>query len=354
MSDFEATTQPGAAAVSTDPQFDGFFADHSVVDVPEKPRDNSAAAQREASQQTEQEPDDKLPKAQDADIQSDAQADQDAPQYASLNELLAAHKIDPESVMGLHVTTKIDGVEKQVPLSDVLKSYQLEGHVNNKSIELSNQRQQFEQERQAIRTAAQQQMQQNQQLGALAMQMLNQDFAAVNWDALRVQNPAEYAALYAQFQQRQQGIQQYMAQMQQQIQHEAHQQQQLLQQNIAAEQQKLRDAIPEWRDHATFSKDTQQIAQYARNLGFKDAELNQIFDHRYMRVLHDAARYQALQAANPAVLQRVRQAPPMAAPGSRTDVNPKEAQRRNVVERLNRNPHDVDAQAAAFDFFANQ
>lgn len=350
MSDVAATTQDSGAAISTAPQFDSFFSEHSIVDVP--PRDESASSQQATKTQQEEAADD----ASKFTAQDDpaAQKTEEAPQYASLNEMLAAHKIDPESVMGLHVTTKIDGVEKQVPLSDVLKSYQLEGHVNNKSIDLANQRTAFEQERQAVRTLAQQQLQQNQALGNLAMQMLNQDFARVDWNGLRVNNPAEFAALQAEYQQRQQGIQNYMGQLNQQAQYEEQQRQATIQQSLAAENERLLNARPEWRDPKAFSDAKEQMKSYARSVGFQDAELNQIFDHRYMVILDHAARYQALQAATPAALKQVRQAPPMAAPGSRTDVNPREAQRKSVIERLNRNPRDQDAQAAAFDFFANQ
>lgn len=350
MSDVQATTPTNVGvAVSTEDAFQHFYDNGGMDDRPHDGQDAGAGAQQQATQQTQQDAQD----AKDA-LQGDAQGQDDTPAYSNLNELLAAHKIDPESVMGLHVTAKIDGVETQVPLSDVLKSYQFEGHVNNKSIELSTQRTQFEQERQAARTLFQQQLQHNQALGNLAQQMLTHEFQQVDWNGLRANNPAEFAALSMQFQQRQQGIQQYLGQMQQQTAYEEQQRQQAMQQSLAGENARLMDLRPEWRDQAAFSKDREQMTKYARSQGFQDAELSQILDHRYMLILHDAARYQALQAANPEVLKKVRQAPPMAAPGSRVDVNPREAQRKQVVERLNRNPRDTDAQAAAFEFFATQ
>ncbi|WP_321951886.1 hypothetical protein [Paraburkholderia bannensis] len=349
MSDVAAATTPNVGAVTTEDAFQSFYDNGGMDDRPEDQSAQGGAAApqgQDAAQESAQ-------TSQQADPAAQAQ-DDNTPTYASLNELLTAHKIDPQSVMGLHVTAKIDGQEKAVPLSEVLASFQLQGHVNNKSIELSNQRTAFEQERQAVRTLAQQQLQQNQALGNLAQQMLNHDFQRIDWNGLRANNPAEFAALQAEFQQRQQGIQQYMGQLQQQAHHEEQQRQQALQQSVAAENERLMNLRPEWRDQAAFTKDRQQMTQYARSLGFQDAELGQIFDHRYMLILHDAARYQALQAATPQALKQVRQAPQMVAPGSRTDVSPREAQRKSVVERLNRNPRDQDAQAAAFEFFANQ
>jgi hypothetical protein len=362
MSDVVATTQPGAAVSGdTESQFQGLW-DSGAFDpngIPPKEGNEGAqsaptagqnAAQDDGAQTTGPQIGD-----QPGDGQNAAQAGQagqeGAQTYESLDALLTSMKIDPASVMKLNVTTKIDGVETQVPLETVLRSYQLEGHVNNKSIDLSNQRTQFEQERTNWRTANQQALQQHQAMASLALNMLNHDFNQVDWNTLRAQNPAEYAALWTQYQQRQQQIQGFAQHVQQQQQQEAQQQQAVLQQNVAQERVKMLDAIPEWRDPAAFEKDRQQIAQYARNAGFQDAELGQINDHRYMRILHDAARYQALQAAAPQVLKQVRQAPTVVAPGPRTENNPNDARRSAAIDRFNRNPRDEDAQAAVFSLF---
>jgi hypothetical protein len=353
MSDVQATTDTGAATLTTEDAFQHFYDNGGLSDESRRQDEaqNTAQAGEEGAQRAAEGVDD----AQHVEgQQSQEGAETDAPAYASLNELLTAHKIDPESVMALHVTAKIDGKETQVPLADVLKSYQLEGHVNNKSIELSNQRTQFEQERQAARQLLQQQHQQNTALGNLAMQQLTHDYQRVDWNGLRANNPAEYAALQAEFQQRQGQIQGYLQAVNQAAAEEAQRQQQNLQQAIQGEREKLQAAIPEWRNEEAFTKDREVISQYARSLGFQDAELSQIFDHRYMRVLHDAARFRALQAATPQALKQVRQAPPMAKPGSRTDTNPTAAKRQQVMDRLGRNPRDQDAQAAAFELFANQ
>ena len=353
MSDVVATTP--SVGVDTESQFQGLW-DSGAFDpngIPPKEGTEGTAPQ-ENTQQTA--PEDDGPKLGDeppTEAPKDATTEEEAPAYESLDALLTSLKIDPKSVMNLNVTTKIDGVETQVPLQDVLKSYQLEGHVNNKSIELSNQKTQLEQERNEWRQATQSALQQHQAMAQVAMQMLNHDFNRVDWNALRVQNPAEFAALQAEYGQRQQQIQGFLQNVTYQQQQEAAQQQQVQQQSLAQERQRLLDAVPEWRDNATFGKDREQISQYARNLGFQDAELNQIFDHRYMRILHDAARYQALQAAKPAVLKQVRQAPKTVAPGSRTETNPSDARRAAAIDRFNRNPRDEDAQAAVFSMFSD-
>jgi hypothetical protein len=349
MSDVQATTPDvGTAAPSQEAAFQSFW---DAAQDTERPREETGA-------QTQQDDAQGVRDAQAAEQGTPktegAQEVEEAPSYASLNEMLAAHKIDPESVMGLHVTAKIDGVETQVPLADVLKSYQLEGHVNNKSIEVSNQKAALEQERTQWQQAAQQALHQHQAMGNLALQMLNHDYQKIDWNNLRVNNPAEYAAMQTEFGQRQQQIQGFLHQVDQTRQQEAQQQQAAMRQTLAQENDKLMNARPEWRNPDAFTKDRDQMQQYARNLGFQDAELNAIYDHRYMLILSDAARYRALQAAAPQALKQVRQAPPMAKPGSRVDSNPNAAKHQQVMDRLGRNPRDQDAQAAAFELFANQ
>lgn len=353
MSDAAPTT-PTGAGTDVESQFQGLW-DAGAFDTNDEPPREDAQSSAAA---------DETPPADDASVgddppaadpASDAQSSQEEdPKYESLDALLTSLKVDPASARALSVPVKIDGVEKLVPLQDVLKSYQLEGHVNNKSIELSNQRTQFDQEREGWRQATQQALAQHQAMGQAALQMLNHDFSRVDWNALRTQNPAEFAALQAEYSQRQQQIQGFLQNVTLQQQQESAQQQQALQQAIAKEREMLMDVNPEWRDPAAFAKDREMMVNYARSLGYKDAELNSIYDHRQMRILRDAARYQELQASKPQVLKQVRQAPPMAKPGSRTETNPNVAKRQQVMDRLSRNPRDQDAQAAAFDFFANQ
>ncbi|HKT89537.1 MAG TPA: hypothetical protein VJQ59_13930 [Candidatus Sulfotelmatobacter sp.] len=347
MSDIQATTPTEGAAISSSPQFDSFFSEHSIVDAPKKPdaapADQNAAQQQDNTAQID-------PNAQQQ--QDGQQQDNDQPQYATLDELLAAHKIDPQSVRSLNLTTKIDGVEGKATLADLIESYQLKGHVNNKSVQLANDRSAWENERAQHVQQLQAQFKQNQDLGNVAMQMLTHEYQRVDWNALRAQNPAEFAALQAEFQQRQGQIQNYIGVLNQQAQQQQFEQQQSMQKALAQEHELLMNAVPEWRTPETFKQDKEAMTKYAQSLGFKDAELAQIYDHRYMRILHDAARYQALQASNPETLKQIRQAPRMAAPGSRQDVNPSEVGRKQILDRLNRNPRDEDAQAAAFDFFA--
>lgn len=280
------------------------------------------------------------------------QKEDETPTYADLDEFLAAQKVDPESFRNLNVKVKVDGKEEAIPLSDVIKSFQLERHVNNKSIQLSEQQKQLESHHQQAVQQLQQQFAQAQQVAQIAHQQLLHEYNAVDWNALRAQDPGQYAALHTEFQQRQGQIGQAMQAIQQQQDMQAQQQQQQLAATIEQQRQLMLEKNPEWRDQGKFTEARSSMMNYAKQIGFSDAELGQVFDHRLMRVLHDAASYQALQAAKPETLKRIRQAPPMAKAGTRQTTDPQSVQREAVFQRLRQNPNDRTAQEAAFDVFA--
>jgi hypothetical protein len=277
-----------------------------------------------------------------------AQAEEE-PEWSSLDEYLTHAKLDPQAFQSLPVTVKIDGETKQVPLADVIKSYQLEGHVNNKSIELSNAQKQFETEREAAVNLYRQQLGQAQTLGQLAQAQLMGEFQQINWNQLRQTDPVQWTALQLEFQNRSAAINQHLQEV---AAAQVAQQQQLQQQQAALlprERDKMLETHPEWRDPAKFDADRKSMSAYAKQLGFTDAELGSVFDHRYIAVLHDAAQFRALQASNPETLKRVRAAPQMARPGTRTNRDPKGVAKQQALERFAKNPRDQDAQAAAFE-----
>src|SRR6185437_5120110 len=346
MSAVPQTTQPGVqqSQGSVEDQFQGLF-DAGAFE-PQKPVEPKAEAeprQAEPEQRAEPEP------SKEAEQPVESQAD-DEPEWSSLDEYLAHAKLDPQAFQSLPVTVKIDGEARQVPLADVIKSYQLEGHVNNKSIELSNAQKQFETEREAAVQLYRQQLGQAQTLGQLAQAQLMGEFNQVNWTQLRQTDPVQWTALQLEFQNRSAAINQHLKEVADAQQAQAQQLQQQQAALLPKERDKMLERVPEWRDPAKFDADRKSMSAYAKQLGFSDAELASVFDHRYMTVLHDAAQFRALQAANPETLQRVRAAPQMARPGTRTNRNPQTVAKQQALERFAKNPRDTDAQAAAFEF----
>jgi len=276
----------------------------------------------------------------------------EGPEYQSLDEYLTKANLERDSFYELPVTVKVDGKTSQVALKDVLKSYQLEGHVQEKSRALSEQQAAWEAQQAQARQQWEQRLTDAQSLGNLAHQQLLAEFQGVDWNRLRAENPAEWAARNTEFNQRAAAIQQHLASVQAQ-------QEQLKQQQAAAqaaalpkERDKMLEARPDWRDDSKFQAARGEMTSYARKLGFSDAELQGIFDHRYMLILHDAARFAQLQAQAPQVAKRVRAAPPITQPGARMQRDPAEVARTQLRDAFKKNPRNDDIAAKYFGTLA--
>jgi hypothetical protein len=187
------------------------------------------------------------------------------------------------------------------------------------------------------------------QLLSLANQQALNEFQGVDWNELYRQDPGRFAAEQQRFQMRIGQIQQHFNQAQAEQQRLAQEQQQeLMTKFLPAEREKLLSARPEWRDEKQFEAARTQMMSTARKFGFSDAELAQVYDHRYLIALDLASRYVALQAQAPDAVKRVRTAPIAAQPGARTQRDPKAVQQTQLREAFKKNPRDQEAAAKYF------
>jgi hypothetical protein len=270
-------------------------------------------------------------------------------EYADLSDYLAKSQIEPESFYKMPVTVKIDGKTQNVPLADVLKSYQQEADYTRKTQALADQRRAWEGEQAQLKQAYTQQLQGAQQMLTLAQQQVLSEYQGVDWNKLYAEDPARFAAENQRFQMRVAQVQQYLGQVQTEQQRLQQQQMEELQsKTLPAERERLLEARPEWRDDKQFQAARTQMMSTAKQFGFSDAELSQVYDHRQMLVLDLASRYLALQAQAPDAVKRVRTAPITAQPGARTQRDPKAVQQTQLREAFKKNPRDQDTAARYF------
>lgn len=276
-----------------------------------------------------------------------AAGDDEGPEFTSLDDYLTKSQIEQSSFYELPITVKVDGKTSQVKLSDVLKSYQLEQHVQAKSISFAEQQRAWEVTQTQVAQQLQSQLQQAQSLGTLARQNLMGEYQKIDWNRLRVEDPAQWAVLNTEFNQKAGAIDQHLATIQ-------HQQVQLANQAEAqrlAQLPKEREAMlekrPEWRDDKQFQSARTSMTTFAKSMGFTDAETASIFDHRHMLVLDMAARYAALQAQTPAALKKVRAAPQVSNPGARIVRDPAKVAATQTKEAWKKSGYRDQAAGAA-------
>jgi hypothetical protein len=138
-------------------------------------------------------------------------------------------------------------------------------------------------------------------------------FEGIDWQGLADSDPVQATKLNLAYQQLQREAQQKNGELQQ-----AHAQaQQLTEQNrqqmLAEAQKELKQRLP------NFTAETaEKIKHAAREYGISDNELNSVIDPRYVHVLHDAAKWRALQADKPKAMQKVAEAPRVMKPQAPT------------------------------------
>lgn len=190
----------------------------------------------------------------------------------------------------------IDGESKEVPLTELAKSYQLQGHVNNKSIALQNERKEFENQRNVIANDFQQKLNNvNEMTKALEEQLLG-DFERIDWDRLRVENPAEWTALRQEYSDKAQSLQKIQDRAKGESDKVLSEKQQALQQGQAKYMQdqlnKMVEANPTWSDKEVLVSETNKLKSFlSDSYGFSDEDIALVTDHRLIGLIQDAKSF---------------------------------------------------------------
>lgn len=244
---------------------------------------------------------------------------------------------------------KAAGEEREVTLDELIKSYQLGTDYTQKTQSLAEQRKALEAERQAVEQAKALRDQYAERLQAI-QQVLAEQSKGENLEALKESDPIGYAVKVAELQQRREQLAAVQAEQQRIAYQQQSEQQQRLAQLVAEEQQKLAQAIPEFADPQKGETVRGEIRTYAKQLGFTDQELAQVYDSRAVLTLWKAAQYDKLLSQKPGVQKKVAEAPKVLKPGTSRPVNTEEMAIRDQRKVLKKTGKARDA-AAIFERF---
>ena len=250
----------------------------------------------------------------------------------------------------IKLKAKIDGETSEVSLSDLRKSYQLEGHVNKKSMELAEHRKAFEAEAQAQSEAFGQRLQQAEALVTHLEQQMMGEYQGINWEQLRVENPAEFAAKRQELGEKYQQLEQVKASVQhgqeQYMQEAQAKQQEELQTLMAQEQALLFEKLPEFGNETTRKDAQAKLRTYLNESGFSDDEIAQAADHRLIVMADKARKFDELQKKKPEVEKKVKRVPKVTKPGvKKTKTDMKTVQRKKAKANLKKKGGSLDAVA---------
>ena len=174
------------------------------------------------------------------------------------------------------------------------------------------------------------------------------ELANVNWDQLVKDNPVEYHRLQNRVRQVNEAMQSVALEQEKIRAQQSEASNKSRDQAVAESRVKLREAIPQWNDDLYQSLLKRSYDTY----GFKPDEMSGIWDHRIMRVLHDAHQWRATQEGKPLAEKKVVNVPSVLKPGNaKPKVDPRTNEFQKAKARLAANGNDGDAAEAMMATF---
>jgi len=243
---------------------------------------------------------------------------------------------------------KAAGEEKEVPLSELIKGYQLGADYTKKTTEVAEQRKLVEAERAAIEEAKYARDSYAQRLQAidnfLTSQMPQEDL-----NSLKENDPIGYAVKIAELSEKKEQLQAIRAEQDRIAQVQQSEYAQAMQQRVQQEAAKLAQILPEFSDPAKGDNFRKEIRSYGKSLGFTDEELSNVYDSRHVVTLQKAMMYDKLQKSKPAITKKVNEAPRMLRAGTSGGNKQSDAQKLTQQKTQLRTSGKVRDAAALFE-----
>jgi hypothetical protein len=255
---------------------------------------------------------------------------------------------DPDETITIEVDGKAVEIKKS-ELPDLYKSGLRQADYTKKTTEVAEQRKAAEAE---VAKAAQERHQYATSLQKLAVQLegaLEQQ-QNIDWDALIASDPVEALKQQHLLQKRQAAYQQTLHQLQGVDAQTKAEQAKKLDEYRSAQQQELLAKLPDWKDTQKATAEAALIKSYLKEqVGFDDAAINGITDHRAVLLARDAMLYRQMLSKAQAAAKKVAAAPQkVVRPGVTEGGKPD--QRTAAMQRLDKTGRVEDA-AEAFKSF---
>lgn len=193
------------------------------------------------------------------------------------------------------INVKVDGKVEKVDIPTLIEGYQTKKHNTQKSQALANDRKQFETVREQVSEGLLKKLDGIDKLTRVLSENLNKEYQSVDWNTLRYQNPAEYAALVQDYQLKQAEIGQIFEVIGKEQQEEQQRREKEWQENkteyMQGQVERLLELNPSWTNKENLQKAFNEISGLVESYGFTQDEFNAINDHRMIAVLQDALKY---------------------------------------------------------------
>ena len=252
------------------------------------------------------------------------------------------------------VKLKVNGKEQAIDLKEAISQTQYSKANEEKARTIADERKTFESERTQVAEAFTQRLEHVQGLGQMLEKKLMAEYQSVDWDRLRVVDPAEWTAKQVEFQRTQQELQQAGQAVGQQLRYakeqQGEQEQQWRQQTLQHERSAMLEAVPEWSNEDKMKGDLTEIVEYAKGAGFSEEELQDVVFNRHVQTLRKAMLYDKGQTV---AEKKVKTAPKVQrASNGRFVSSSKKSKANKLIERA-KNAKGANKRAAQHDAVAS-
>jgi len=305
--------------------------DEEALEATKSPQEAESSQEDAAEEPTED-----VNEEQEEPVVEESKEEEDKPWIPeSVDELAEGLGVDVDALKAIKVKTKVDGVETDVPLGEVIKNYQLNKALTDRSEALAHQRKALEQAYQQFQTERQARLEDLGSWNQILETRLREQVASVDWQQLREDDPAEYAAKRQEFTERIAEIEAMKASMHQHRQAlSAEQQAQYVQQYQYIVQQNLQhlpDLVPEYKDEEFRKKDMATLKDYLTKTGFSEDEVRSVFDARQVAIARKAMLYDQMQTTAEPKMKMLKDKPKFVKPTQR--VEPEQASRKQYEKK---------------------
>jgi hypothetical protein len=282
------------------------------------------------------------------------QADDDDGLVALAQELgLDGDKLTLSEDGDIMVKLKVNGKEQAIDLKEAISQTQYSKANEEKARTIAEEKKTFESERTQVAEAFTQRLEHVQGLGQMLEKKLMAEYQSVDWDRLRVTDPAEWTAKQVEFQRTQQELQQAGQAVGQQLRYakeqQGQQEQQWRQQTLQQERAAMLDAVPEWQDESRMKGDLTEIVEYAKGAGFSEEELQDVVFNRHVQTLRKAMLYDKGQTV---AEKKVKTAPKVQRASNGRFVSKQKSKANKLIERA-KNAKGANKRAAQHDAVAS-
>jgi len=206
---------------------------------------------------------------------------------------------------------RVDGDEVEVPLDELLRGYSRTSDYTRKTQKLAEERKAYEAETEAVRS--------ERQRYANVLSTMESQLTATkepDWAKLFEEDPIEASKQFAMHQSRKEQLAQVRAEQQRIAEANSAEQQKQVQAFIAEEEQRLLSKVKEWADPKKAKAEKETVLEYARSLGYTDSELSQLYDHRAVIALREAALYRQMTTNAQGKVEKSKDSPKTLKPGN--------------------------------------